>query len=148
MNDYIKVSDLQELNAAVKHLNQISVAISLYNKLAKEEPKPTLTEIVDDGKQRMIAAVDCVIAKHEAKHEAELKAIDNRIKLESKSALASIGRYGNCHGDMHSLRMDAMMRSRQEQYLDSLGAYWGVGNALIQAQGYNHLTGIGGGRWI
>jgi hypothetical protein len=78
--------------------------------------KPTLTEIVDNGKQMMMRAVECVITKH----ERELKVINNRIKLESKSALASIARTGNCHGDMHSYRMAALMRSGHEQYLDSL----------------------------
>jgi hypothetical protein len=78
--------------------------------------KPTLAEIVDNGRQRMVKAVECVIAKH----ESELKVIDKRIKLEIKTARDSIGRYGNCSESRRLLRSAAMMRSRHEQYLDSL----------------------------
>jgi hypothetical protein len=88
--------------------------------------KPTLTEIVDNGKQKMMKAVECVIAKH----EKELKAIDDKIKLESKSALASIGRYGNCHDSLHSLRMDVI---------------YGFG---LGGQCKSQSMGIGGGRWL
>ena len=97
----------------------------------QEQTKPSLTEIVDNGKQKMMEAVEYVIAKH----EKELKAIDNKIKLESKSALASIGRYGNCHDSMHSLMMAVMRSDAHSQYLDyKLGCY-GLGNSQLQAQG-------------
>jgi Mg2+ and Co2+ transporter CorA len=128
MSEFIKVSDLQEFLQGIVERNRLK---DMADNSQTEQPKLTLTEIVGDGKQKMVDAVECVIAKH----EKELKAIDNKIKLESKSALASIGRYGNCHDSMHSLMMAVMRSDAHSQYLDyKLGCY-GLGNSQLQAQG-------------
>jgi|TARA_R110000851_G_scaffold272661_1_gene425380 Mg2+ and Co2+ transporter CorA len=104
--------------------NYIHIDSAYFGPLAspfKRVVKPTLTEIVDNGKQMMSVAVERVITKH----EKELKVINNKIKLESKSELASIARTGNCRDQMHSLMMaaignDAMLNNNHQRYLDSL----------------------------
>jgi hypothetical protein len=97
-------------------INEIIMDALMASANKQAEPKPTLAEIVDNGKKKMMEAVECVIAKH----EDDLKVIDNRIKLEVKTAQDSIGRYGNCNESRILLRNAAMMRSGHEQYLDSL----------------------------
>jgi hypothetical protein len=95
-----------------------------------EEPKPTLTEIVNYGKQRMMKAVELVIAKHEIEINKENKETYKFTWSKRESALASIGRYGNCHDSLHSLRMDVI---------------YGFG---LGGQCQSQSMGIGGGRWL
>jgi hypothetical protein len=113
MSDFIKISDLQEFLQGIVERNQLKDMADIAK---AEEPRLTLTEIVDNGKQMIIEAVECVITKH----EKELKVINNKIKLESKSALASIARTGTCADAVHQQRMDAMLYNNHQRYVDSL----------------------------
>jgi Mg2+ and Co2+ transporter CorA len=118
MSYFIKISDLQDFLQGIVERSQLKDMAGIAK---AEEPRLTFTEIVDNGKQMIIEAVECVITKH----EKELKIINNKIKLESKSALASIARTGTCRDQMHSLRMaairnDAMLYNNHQRYVDSL----------------------------
>jgi hypothetical protein len=128
MNDFIKVSDLQEFLQGIVERNRLK---DMADTVQSEEPKPTLTEIVDDGKQRMMKAVELVIAKHEIEINKENKETYRFTWSKRESALASIGRIiGNRHDSPHSLRMDAM---------------FGLG---FGGQCQSQSMGISGCRWI
>ena len=82
------------------------------------EVPQSLDEVISEGLVRMAEAVEAVIAKH----EGEIKGIEDNAKAEKESSLMSIASKGNCHDYDHSLRMAG----------------------ITQAQGYNGLRGMSG----
>lgn len=80
------------------------------------EVSQSLDEIISEGLVRIAEAVEAVIAKH----EGEIKKIDDHAKAEKESALISIASKGNCHDYNHSMRMQALMGNDHQRKIDMI----------------------------
>ena len=92
------------------------VVLTVMDEGNQEDAKPTLDQIVWRGRNKMAEAVEAVIAKH----EGEIKKIENDSKAEKESALISIASKGNCHDYSHSMRMQALMGNDHQRQIDML----------------------------
>jgi hypothetical protein len=85
-------------------------------------PIQDLTKIVIEGKEKMLAAVERVIAKHEWK-------IARRVKVESEYSLIRKKLRANLN-EFHCRAMGSLPYNSQEQYLDSLVSYYKPENLI------------------
>jgi hypothetical protein len=67
MNDPIKFNLILYRSEIEAGINEIIMDALMASASKQAKPKPTLAEIVIEGKEKMMSAVECVIAKHEWK---------------------------------------------------------------------------------
>ena len=101
-------------------------------------PKKSLGDIVNEGQAKMHDAVEAVIARH----EGEIKKIEDYAKAEKESALVVLDRYGTASASDHQRRMDALVFGPYINSLSSLGSAHSQRD-LISSYGNGALQGIG-----
>ena len=76
------------------------------------EVSQSLEDIISEGQSRIRDAVEAVIAKH----EGEIKKIEDYAKAEKESALLSIARNGTCSTFEHHRRMAGIAQAQSGMF--------------------------------
>jgi hypothetical protein len=105
----------EQAETARKYISELMVSIA-DDLLPAPKVRVSVSDVISNGKVKIHDAVESVIARH----EKELKAIENKAKAEKQSALESFYRSGTCADGAHQQRMAALMANGHQQYLDSL----------------------------
>jgi hypothetical protein len=113
----------------------------LYDTSRQEEIKPTLSEILTEGSQRIDDAVEAVIAKH----EEETAYIEAKSKAEKDLAMSSMDIYGLDSRHLGNLSLGQLQMAREYNPL-----YQQMGSAQRDAMNQAQVgsASLSAGGWI